>query len=260
MVVRGSAAAPVKMKVAVVTGGGSGIGRACALALADKGQAVALVGRRIEELRETARMAEGLGRGMWPCALDVTDGLAVKAFFAEVVARWGRIDVLFNNAGIWSGGTRIDLLSTDVWQEVLSVNLTGAFLCSREAFAAMSTQSPQGGRIINNGSVASIVPRFHGSAYAAAKHGLLGLSRSLALDGRECGIVCTHLNLGNVSTEIGAKAAAGGGIATRGVVAEPRLELRYVADCVAWLADLPLSVEVPTLTMIPRGMPLLGRG
>ncbi len=242
--------------VAVVTGAGSGIGRVVARALLDAGWRVGLAGRRAGPLEETA--------GGRPYALavptDVADAAAVDALFAAVVDRFGRVDLLFNNAGAFGPAGLPDEIDVDAWRATVDVNLTGAFLCARAAFAAMRAQDPQGGRIVNNGSISAHVPRPGSAAYTATKHAMTGLTRSFALDGRRFGIACGQIDIGNAATEMTAGIAQGARQADGSMRPEPTFDAVHVAEAVRWMAGLPLSANVPFLTIAATGMPFLGRG
>jgi NAD(P)-dependent dehydrogenase (short-subunit alcohol dehydrogenase family) len=243
--------------VAVVTGAGSGIGRGIALGLAEAGFAVALLGRRADALTETAA---GLATDGMVLPADVTRDDEVDEAFATVSRRWGRLDLLVNNAGRFGSGATVDELDPAVWRATVEVNLTGMFLCARAAFAAMRAQSPQGGRIINNGSISAQVPRPASAAYTASKHGVTGLTRAIALDGRPFDIRCSQLDIGNAGTQMTAVMEAGVAQADGSMRAEPTFDARHVAEIVVQLARMPLSVDVPFLTMTAAGMPFLGRG
>lgn len=246
-------------KVAVVTGAGSGIGKAVTLALLRDGYRVALAGRRREPLEATA--AEG---GAAAPALvvptDVSAADAVRALFAAAQARFGRVDLLFNNAGIFVPGIEIDELSVAQWQAVVDINLTGAFLCAREAFRMMKTQTPRGGRIINNGSIAAHAPRPHSVAYTATKHAITGLTKSLALDGRRYDIACGQIDIGNARTELAAPMAKGIPQANGQIAVEPLMDLAHVASAVLYMASLPLDANVQFMTLMATKMPFVGRG
>jgi NAD(P)-dependent dehydrogenase (short-subunit alcohol dehydrogenase family) len=242
--------------VAVVTGAGSGLGRSMARALADAGWRVALLGRRREALAGTAA---GLGEAL-VLPTDVTDEDQVAAAFAEVRRAFGRVDVLVNNAGRFGPTATPDLVDVAEWRATVEVNLTGMFLCAREAFAAMREQSPRGGRIINNGSISAHAPRPGSIAYTATKHAVTGLTKSIALDGRPFLIRCSQVDIGNATTELTAAMATGVPQADGTIRAEPTMAPEHVADLVVHLAGLPLDVEVPFVTMTAGGMPLLGRG
>jgi NAD(P)-dependent dehydrogenase (short-subunit alcohol dehydrogenase family) len=246
-------------RIAIVTGAGSGIGRAVALALLGAGYSVALAGRRLEALQQTAAQADAGARASVIPA-DVTDEASVAALFAEVVKKFGRLDLLFNNAGKDAPGLPVDELSLAQWNEVVAVNLTGAFLCARAAFRQMKTQGPRGGRIINNGSIAAQVPRPLSAPYAASKHAITGLTKSLSLEGRAFDIACGQIDIGNAATAM--TAAMGNGVlqADGSVKAEPRFDMRHVADAVLYMAGLPLDANVQSLTITATAMPFIGRG
>jgi NADP-dependent 3-hydroxy acid dehydrogenase YdfG len=242
--------------VAVVTGAGSGLGRVVAQALLDAGFRVALAGRRPEALAET-----GAGRD---AALvqptDVADPDSVAALFAAVRERWGRVDLLVNNAGIASPARSVDEVAVDDWRAAVDTNLTGSFLCAREAFATMRAQHPQGGRIINNGSISAHSPRPGGVAYTATKHAITGLTKSISLDGRPYRIACGQIDIGNAATELTARMAAGVPQADGSVRPEPTFDPRHVAEAVLLMAGLPLDTNVQFLTITATTMPFIGRG
>jgi NAD(P)-dependent dehydrogenase (short-subunit alcohol dehydrogenase family) len=243
-------------KVAVVTGAGSGIGRAVSLALAEAGWAVALAGRRAAELEKTAA---GGGR-MLAVPTDVTRPEEVRALFAAVRETFGRLDLLFNNAGIGAPAVPLEDLTFEQWNRVVAVNLTGAFLCAQEAIRMMKAQQPPGGRIINNGSISAHVPRPHSAPYTATKHAITGLTRSLALDGRAYGIACGQIDIGNAATEMSARMQEGVLQASGAILPEPRMDVRHVAEAVLYMANLPLEANVPFMTVMATGMPFMGRG
>lgn len=243
------------MKVALVTGGGSGIGRAVARALDQHGYRVVVAGRRLEALEETAQ-----GTEMVVAPTDVTQPEAVKALFAEVESRLRRIDVLFNNAGMGAPPVPMDELSFEQWSAVVNVNLTGAFLCAQAAMGLMKRQSPRGGRIINNGSISAQTPRPNSAPYTATKHAITGLTKSIALDGRAFHIACGQIDIGNAASEMTARMAVGVPQANGTVMAEPRMDLKHVADAVLYMAGLPLEANVLTMTVMATAMPLVGRG
>lgn len=264
-------------KVALVTGAGSGIGRAVARALWQAGYAVVLAGRRADALQETARMAPphpeqsaGQTSGAAHVAIEHVPPLVVPtdvcredevdALFAQTLAHFGRVDVLFNNAGTSAPALPIDELGTEEWRRVIDVNLTGAFLCARAAFHAMRTQTPQGGRIINNGSVSSQMPRPFSAPYTASKHAVLGLTRSLALDGRQWDIACSQIDIGNAASDMTTRMQEGVLQADLSLAPEPRIDLRHVADAVLYIAGLPLTANVLNMTVMATKMPLVGRG
>jgi NAD(P)-dependent dehydrogenase (short-subunit alcohol dehydrogenase family) len=242
-------------KTAVVTGAGSGIGRAVARALLDNGYQVALAGRRAEALAETAAGAEGA----LVVPTDVSDEDSVSALFEAVRANWGRLDLLVNNAGISAGGTVADL-SVEDWKRTVDVNLTGMFLCAQQAVRLMKDQDPRGGRIVNNGSISAHVPRPASVAYTATKHAVTGLTRSISLDGRAWNVACGQIDIGNAATEMTERMAAGIPQADGRVVAEPTFDVRHVADAVLYMAGLPLDANVQFLTITATTMPFIGRG
>jgi NAD(P)-dependent dehydrogenase (short-subunit alcohol dehydrogenase family) len=248
----------VQEKVAIVTGGGSGIGAATALALAADGWWVVLAGRRREPLQAVADR-DGAGR-LRPVPTDVTDEGSVRALFDEAVDAYGRVDLLFNNAGRSAPALEIDALPLTDWQAVVAVNLTGAFLCTREAFRVMRSQRPQGGRIINNGSIAAHAPRPLSAAYTATKHAITGLTRSTSLDGRRYTIACGQIDVGNAATEMTDRMADGVLQADGTVRPEPRMAVENVARAVVYMAGLPLDANVANMTVLATTMPFVGRG
>jgi NAD(P)-dependent dehydrogenase (short-subunit alcohol dehydrogenase family) len=248
----------VQEKVAIVTGGGSGIGAATALALAADDWRVVLAGRRREPLQAVADR-DGAGR-LRPVPTDVTDEGSVRALFDEAVDAYGRVDLLFNNAGRSAPALEIDALPLTDWQAVVAVNLTGAFLCTREAFRVMRSQRPQGGRIINNGSIAAHAPRPLSAAYTATKHAITGLTRSTSLDGRRYTIACGQIDVGNAATEMTDRMADGVLQADRTVRPEPRMAVENVARAVVYMAGLPLDANVANMTVLATTMPFVGRG
>ena len=243
-------------KVALVTGAGSGIGRAVAKALHAAGYRVALAGRRAAELERTA----GGESGMLPIATDVSSQESVRALFAKVQEAFGRLDLLFNNAGRNAPAIPMEELSVAQWNEVVAVNLTGAFLCAQEAIRMMKAQDPKGGRIINNGSISAHVPRPHSAPYTATKHAITGLTKSIALDGRPHHIACGQIDIGNAATEMTERMTAGVLQANGTTAVEPRMDVKHVADAVVYMAQLPLDANVPFLTVMATGMPFMGRG
>ena len=244
-------------QVAVVTGAGSGIGSATATALVDAGWRVVLAGRRADALDEVASLHPDR---LHPVPTDVTDEASVQALFATVVAEHGRVDLLFNNAGRGSFEQTLDEISLTDWQAVVDVNLTGAFLCTREAFRVMLAQQPRGGRIINNGSISATTPRPRSAPYAATKHALTGLTKATALDGRAFDIACGQIDIGNAATELTALMADGILQADGSRRPEPRMDVADVARAVVYMASLPLAANVPQLTVMATAMPFLGRG
>ncbi|MEO5634496.1 SDR family oxidoreductase [Gaiella sp.] len=245
-------------KVALVTGAGSGIGRAAAIALAGAGFTVVLAGRRLEHLEDAAASA---GNGAVALTCDVRDPAAVAALFAEIDSRFGRLDLLFNNAGVSAPATKLEDVAFDDWRSVLETNLTGTFLCTQEAFRIMKRQNPRGGRIINNGSISASVPRPGASAYTAAKHGITGLTRSTSLDGRAYDIACGQIDIGNAATDMVAKATSVGIVQASGAVeVEPSFDVSHVADAVVYMASLPPEANVQFMTVMATKMPFIGRG
>ena len=244
-------------KVALVTGGGSGIGRAVALRLEAEGYSVAIAGRRLSALEETVAAGKG---GMLALAVDVTDADAVRDMVENTVARFGRLDVLFNNAGATAPPTPTEDLAPEVWRRVIDTNLTGAFLCAQAAYRAMKAQQPQGGRIINNGSIASETPRPNLAAYTASKHAVTGLTKSLSLEGRRYNIACGQIDIGNVLTSLGIPMSSGTLQADFSLKPEPTFDVKHVADAVLYMAQLPLEANVLRMTVMATAMPFVGRG
>jgi NAD(P)-dependent dehydrogenase (short-subunit alcohol dehydrogenase family) len=245
-------------RVAVVTGAGSGIGAACALALARDGWTVVLVGRRSGPLQELA--AEHPDLRLDPFPADVTREESVRELFDETVARHGRLDLLFNNAGMGSPAHELDEIPLVEWQAAVDLNLTGAFLCTREAFRVMRHQQPRGGRIINNGSISAYAPRPRSVAYTATKHAITGLTKATALDGRAYDIACGQIDIGNAATDM-TEAMADGVLQPDGSLRpEPRMNVDDVARAVTYMASLPLDANVATLTVMATKMPYVGRG
>lgn len=247
------------MKVAVVTGAGSGIGRAVALGLRGEGWAVVVAGRRAEELRTTASIACG-GPEMLVVPTDVGQPEAVRVLFGRVMATYGRLDLLFNNAGTSAPAVPMEELTYEQWNTVVTVNLTGCFLCAQEAIKMMKAQEPRGGRIINNGSISAHAPRPHSAPYTATKHAITGLTKSISLDGRAHDIACGQIDIGNAATPMTERMAVGVIQANGTMAPEPRLELRHVVDAVLYMAKLPLEANVQFMTVMATKMPLIGRG
>ncbi len=246
------------MKVALITGAGSGIGRAVAIAFAREGYAVALAGRRADALAETAKLAGGM---TLPVVTDVTDPASVAALFAAVKTRFGRLDVLFNNAGTGAPGTVLfEDLTVAQWRAVVDTNLSGMFYCMQEAFRMMKAQSPQGGRIINNGSISAHVPRPNSAPYTATKHAVTGLTRSGSLDGRKYDIAVGQIDIGNAATEMTQRMTAGVPQANGTLAPEPTMDVENVARTVLYMASLPLDANVQFLTVMATKMPFIGRG
>jgi NAD(P)-dependent dehydrogenase (short-subunit alcohol dehydrogenase family) len=247
----------MQRKVAVVTGAGSGIGRAVALALAGAGYAVVAAGRRPDPLEQVVREA---GSNVLAVPTDVTDTASVQRLFDASVQQFGRVDVLFNNAGTAAPPTPSDELAPDVWRRVIDTNLSGAFYCAQAAFRAMRAQDPQGGRIINNGSIASVTPRPYMAAYTASKHAITGLTKSLSLEGRRYNIACGQIDIGNVQTNLGIPMSAGTLQADFTLKPEPTFDVKHVADAVLYMAGLPLDANVLNMTVMATTMPFVGRG
>jgi NAD(P)-dependent dehydrogenase (short-subunit alcohol dehydrogenase family) len=245
--------------VALVTGAGSGIGRAVALALAADGWSVVLAGRRAEALAATAAAAPDPSR-MRAVPTDVGDPAAVKALFAAATEAFGRVDLVFNNAGTGTPPMPLEDIPFAAWQATVAANLTGAFLCTQEAFRVMKAQDPRGGRIINNGSISAHVPRPFSAPYTATKHAITGLTRATALDGRPFGIACGQIDIGNAETEMTARMRQGVPQADGSLRPEPTMDLRHVAEAVLHMARLPLDANVLFMTVMATGMPFVGRG
>jgi NAD(P)-dependent dehydrogenase (short-subunit alcohol dehydrogenase family) len=244
-------------KVAVVTGAGSGIGKGVALALANAGYAVALAGRRLPALEEAAREA---GPEALPVPTDVTDPKSVDALFNKTVERFGRVDVLFNNAGTGAPPSPLEDVPFDQWQRVVNTNLTGVFLCTQAAFRQMKTQTPLGGRIINNGSISATTPRPHTIAYTATKHAVSGLTKTTSLEGRQYDIACGQIDIGNAATTLAASFSTGTLQADFSLKPEPTFDVKYVAEAVLYMAGLPLEANVLFMTVMATKMPYTGRG
>jgi NAD(P)-dependent dehydrogenase (short-subunit alcohol dehydrogenase family) len=247
-------------KVALVTGAGSGIGRASALRLLEHGYSVVLVGRRQQLLDALADEARQRGFDALPVACDVGDAASVAALFDAVRQHYGRLDVLFNNAGRGAPPVEIDELSVEDWRSVVDTNLTGVFLCTRAAFGMMKTQTPRGGRIINNGSISAHAPRPNSIAYTSTKHAITGLTKSVSLDGRKYDICCGQIDIGNAATEMAERMARGVPQANGEIAIEPLMDVGLVADAVLHMADLPLSANVQFMTIMASKMPFVGRG
>jgi NAD(P)-dependent dehydrogenase (short-subunit alcohol dehydrogenase family) len=250
------------LKVAVVTGAGSGIGKAVAMALLRRGYAVVLAGRRKHPLEAALQESgEDPARGLI-APTDVGDAGSVRRLFGATRASFGRLDLLFNNAGTSAPGVGLEELTVEQWKSVVDANLTGAFLCTQQAFLMMKDQRPMGGRIINNGSLAAHVPRPNSAPYTATKHGITGLTKSTSLDGRKYDIACGQIDIGNAETDMTARYAAGTGTlqASGDMRTEPRLDVAHVVDAVLFMADLPLDANVQFLTVMATKMPFIGRG
>jgi len=246
-------------KVALVTGGGSGIGRAVTLALLREGYRVVLAGRRADALAATVALAPS-GAPALPVTADVTDPQSVRSLFERAVAAFGRLDVLFNNAGTGAPPIPLEDLTYEQWRQVVDVNLTGPFLCTQEAFKVMKTQTPRGGRIINNGSISATAPRPNSAPYTATKHAITGLTKSTSLDGRKYDIACGQIDIGNAATEMTTRMADGILQANGTIAVEPRMDVEHVARAVVYMAGLPLDANVLFMTVMATNMPLVGRG
>lgn len=247
-------------KVALVTGAGSGIGRSSSLALLEAGYRVVLVGRREDALQETVTQADEAGSRALAVPTDVTDPDSVRAAFAKTVDAFGRLDVLFNNAGMGAPPIPLEDLTFEQWQAVVNVNLTGSFLCTQEAFRVMKNQDPMGGRIINNGSISAQTPRPFSAPYTATKHAITGLTKSTSLDGRKYNIACGQIDIGNAATEMTARMANGVPQADGSIAVEPTMNVQNVADAIVFMASRPLDANVSTITVMATTMPLVGRG
>ena len=248
------------IKTALVTGAGSGIGRATALGLAGAGYTVVAAGRRREALEETASAIRDGQAPMLVVPCDVANAKSVAHLFATTVEVLGRLDLLFNNAGISAPAVLLEDLGLDAWQQVVDTNLTGAFLCTREAFRIMKEQDPRGGRIINNGSVSAQAPRPDSAPYTATKHAITGLTKSTGLDGRKYDIACGQIDIGNASTAMARKMKEGVKQADGSISTEPTIDVEHVVRAVLYMANLPLDANVPFLTVMAAKMPLVGRG
>jgi NAD(P)-dependent dehydrogenase (short-subunit alcohol dehydrogenase family) len=247
-------------KVAIVTGAGSGIGKAVAVTLLKNGYSVALAGRRADALAEAIREAGPAGSRALAVPADVGDPASVHALFSRAKERFGRLDLLFNNAGTNAPGIPLEDLTLEQWQKVVSANLTGVFLCTQEAIRIMKAQTPRGGRIINNGSISAHTPRPNSAPYTATKHAVTGLTKSTALDGRKYDIACGQIDIGNALTEMAARMAKGVPQANGEMAIEPLMDVQRVADAVLHMASLPLDANVLFLTIMATKMPFVGRG
>jgi len=246
-------------KSAIVTGAGTGIGKAVALALLRDGYRVSLAGRRKEPL-EAAIAEAGAGAQALAVPTDVSDPEQVRALFERTREAFGRLDLLFNNAGIGAPGVNLEDLSFDQWKKVVDVNLTGSFLCVQEAFRVMKDQTPRGGRIINNGSISAHAPRPNSAPYTATKHAITGLTKSASLDGRKYDIACGQIDIGNAATDLAARMAKGVPQANGTIAVEPLMDVQHVASAVLFMASLPLESNVQFLTVMATKMPFVGRG
>jgi len=247
-------------KVAIVTGAGTGIGKAVAIGLLEDAYSVVLAGRRTALLEQAVQDAGVHRAHALVVPTDVSDPAAVQALFAATRETFGRLDVLFNNAGIAVGGVPLEALTVEQWKSVVDVNLTGAFLCTQQAFLLMKEQRPQGGRIINNGSISAYSPRPHSVPYTATKHAITGLTKSTSLDGRRFNIACGQIDIGNAATEMTASFATGVQQANGQTATEPRLDVAHVVRAVLYMASLPLEANVQFMTVMATKMPFIGRG
>lgn len=247
-------------KIALITGAGSGIGKASALALLRAGYAVVLAGRRAEALQATVDAAGALGAHTLIVPTDVTDPNSVRALFAKTVATYGRLDVLFNNAGVGAPALPLEDLSYEQWRAVVDINLTGSFLCTQEAFKIMKSQTPRGGRIINNGSISAHAPRPNSAPYTATKHAITGLTKSTSLDGRKYDIACGQIDVGNADTEMVSRMKTGIMQANGQIAIEPTMDVENVANAVVFMANMSLDANVQFITVMATKMPLVGRG
>ncbi len=247
-------------KVAIITGAGTGVGKAAALALLKDGYAVTLAGRRPAPLEHVVSSSGVTGNRTLIVPTDVRDPAAVRALFTRTQETFGRLDVLFNNAGVGAPGIPLEDLSFEQWKTVVDINLTGVFLCTQEAFKLMKAQNPQGGRIINNGSISAHTPRPNSAPYTATKHALTGLTKATALDGRKYNIACGQIDIGNAATELTARMSQGVPQANGQIAAEPVMDVEHVANAVLYMANLPLEANVLTMTVMATTMPFVGRG
>lgn len=247
-------------RIAIVTGAGTGVGKAISRALLEAGFTVVMAGRRQEVLEAAEREVRASGTSVLSVPTDITDPSSVAALFAKTRENFGRLDLLVNNAGIGAPAIPLEDLSVEQWRSVVDTNLTGAFLCTQEAFRMMKAQSPRGGRIINNGSVSAYAPRPLSAPYTATKHAVLGLTKSTSLDGRPYDIACGQIDIGNAATDMTAKMATGVLQADGSTAAEPTIDPKHVAEAVVYMAGLPLTANVLTMTVMATKMPFVGRG
>jgi NAD(P)-dependent dehydrogenase (short-subunit alcohol dehydrogenase family) len=250
----------IQNKIAIVTGAGSGIGRTVTLALLKEGYHVALAGRRKDRLEQTVKDAGGTRSQALVVVTDVRNPESVRALFAKVKEVFGRLDLLFNNAGVFPPGVPLEDLSVEHWKTTVDTNLTGAFLCTQEAIKIMKNQVPRGGRIINNGSISAHAPRPDSAAYTATKHAITGLTKCTSLDGRKYDIACGQIDIGNAATDITSKMATGVPQANGTLAVEPVMDVSHVASAVLYMAGLPLDTNVQFLTIMATNMPFVGRG
>ena len=251
--------AETKEKIAVVTGAGTGVGRAASLALMNAGFTVVLAGRRLEMLQETQKLGDNVGKSL-PVTADMTDPGSIAALFAKVMETYGRLDVLFNNAGTGAPPLPLEELTVKQWQTVVDINLTAVFLCTQQAFVLMKSQSPRGGRIINNGSISAHAPRPFSSPYTATKHAITGLTKATSLDGRPFDIACGQIDIGNAATDMTERMKKGVPQADGTLAVEPTMNVQHVADAVVHMASLPLEANIQFMTVMATKMPFVGRG
>jgi len=247
-------------RIALVTGAGSGVGKSVALALMKEGYAVVLAGRRKEPLEATAAEGKAIGARALAVPANVADPASVKALFAKTKEAYGRLDVLFNNAGMGAPAVPLEELTYEQWKTVVDTNLTGCFLCTQEAFRIMKSQEPRGGRIINNGSISAHAPRPNSAPYTSTKHAITGLTRSTSLDGRKYEIACGQIDIGNAATDMTTRMKDGVPQANGSVAVEPTMDPKHVANAVVYMASLPLDANVQFLTVMATKMPFIGRG
>ncbi len=247
-------------RVALITGAGTGIGKAVAIALSKEGYGVVLAGRRADPLEQVAAELRAHGGASLAVPTDVRDPVSVRRLFDRAKEAFGRLDLLFNNAGINVPGVALDDLTLEQWQSVVDINLTGAFLCTQQAFRLMKSQDPRGGRIVNNGSISAYAPRPDSAPYTATKHAMTGLTKSTSLDGRKFDIACGQIDIGNAATEMAARMARGVPQANGTIAAEPLVDLSHVARAVVYMASLPLDANVQFMTVMATKMPFIGRG
>lgn len=248
------------MSVAIITGGGSGIGKSVAIALGKAGYSVVLAGRRQDALDSVVKEVEAAGGKALAARTDVTDPASVNSLFSKAVEAFGRVDLLFNNAGMFGSAALLEELTPEEWKAVVDVNLSGPFYCTQAAFRTMKAQNPRGGRIINNGSISSQTPRPNSAAYTSTKHAITGLTKTTALDGRKYDIACGQIDIGNASTDLTAKMKKGVPQADLSTKVEPTMSVENVANAVLYMASLPLDANVLTMTVMSTKMPFVGRG
>jgi NAD(P)-dependent dehydrogenase (short-subunit alcohol dehydrogenase family) len=247
-------------KIALITGGGSGIGRCVAIALSRRGYRLILTGRKLESLQATAALLDSAAPAVRCIAADVTDRVAVQELFATIRSEFGRLDLLFNNAGISAPSTAIDEMSPDTWLNIINTNVNGAFWCLQAAFGLMKSQVPMGGRIINNGSISATSPRPGSIAYTTSKHAITGMTKTTSLDGRAFNIACCQIDIGNAASDMGSAMGAGVPQANGSIMKEPVMDVSHVGEAVCYMDSLPLEANVQFMTLIATTMPFIGRG